>query len=454
MLSFVGLCLLLAIGYFLRSRLRFLQKLYLPSCVIGGLLGLAVIQVAKAVGTPVPAEWTAGWSKLPGTLINVVFACLFLGVALPSFRTLWRRAGPQLAYGQTVAWGQYVVGVGLTLILLVPVFGVPEMFGAIIPVGFEGGHGTAGGLKETFRELGWEQGADFANASATAGIISAIIVGMILVNWAVRRGQTKVRKTPASLDTMDLSGVIPKGDRPSAGKLTVSADAIDSLTLQLVFIGAAVLIGWLIQLGLKQIGSASGSETLGKILNSFPLFPLCMLGGLAVQFFEDRFDKHDLVDHGLTRRIQGTALDFIVVAAIAVINIPALIPALVPFAILVAAGIAWNVFCVMFLARRMLPDAWFERSIAEMGQSMGVTATGLVLLRVVDPDYETPAADAFASKQLMHEPFMGGGLWTSAAIPLIAVHGGPLVFGIATAAVLAWLALVFIPRAFRAARST
>ena len=62
------------------------------------------------------------------------------------------------------------------------------MFGAIIPVGFEGGHGTAGGLAETFKELGWEQGKDFALASATMGMMSAIIFGMVLINVAIRRG--------------------------------------------------------------------------------------------------------------------------------------------------------------------------------------------------------------------------------------------------------------------------
>ena len=98
------------------------------------------------------------------------------------------------------------------------------------------------------------------------------------------------------------------------------------------------------------------------------------------------------------------------------------------------------------LARRILPDAWFERSIAEMGQSMGVTATGLLLLRVVDPDYETPAADAFACKQIVHEPFMGGGLWTSAAIPLLAWWGGWPVFFITVGAMAMWLGIAFVPR--------
>ena len=67
MLPFIGLCLLLGAGHLLRMRVRLLRKLYLPSCVIGGLVGLAVLQVASAFGKPVPAPWTAGWGKLPET---------------------------------------------------------------------------------------------------------------------------------------------------------------------------------------------------------------------------------------------------------------------------------------------------------------------------------------------------------------------------------------------------
>ena len=455
MLSFVGLCVLLGLGHLLRMRVRLLRKLYLPSCVIGGILGLAVLQIASAAGGPVPEAWTAGWGKLPGLLINVVFACLFLGVKLPKFSTLWRRAGPQLAYGQVVAWGQYVVGVGLVLALLSRVFGVSAMFGGIIPVGFEGGHGTAGGMGPVFAKLGWPEGKDFGLASATAGIISAIVVGMVLVNWATRRGYTVRWQDPQDVPEDDTIGVIPVDRRPSAGKLTVSADAIESFTLHLVIVGAAILLGYLMQQGLLAVGGAFGrGGTVHRIMDSFPLFPLCMLGGLIVQALEERFDKHRLIDLGLTRRIQNSALDFLVVAAIATINIRAMVPSLAPFLIIVAAAIAWNVFCVLVLARRMLPDAWFERSIAEMGQSMGVTATGLLLLRVVDPDYETPAADAFASKQLLHEPFMGGGLWTSAAIPLLATVGAWPVFLIAVAAVTFWIVLTFAARLNRARAPT
>ncbi|MHC4563361.1 MAG: sodium/glutamate symporter [Planctomycetota bacterium] len=474
MQSFIALCLLLWVGHLLRMKVRLLQKLYLPSCVIAGLLGLIVIQAFQAAGNPIPPVWTAGWSKLPGMLINVVFACLFLGVTLPRIGVLARRAGPQLGYGQIVAWGQYVVGVGLFL-TVVTVFwpGLPAMFGAIIPVGFEGGHGTAAGLAETFTKLDWEAGKDFALASATAGIISAIVVGMVLINWAVRRGH--VVASAGDVGAKTDNAVIPPDRRPSAGKLTVSADAIESLTLHLAVVGIACGLGWLLKQGMVAGTQALsgqaildaisdwpwwarwlwwpvrvlGSKQAVAIASSFPLFPLCMLGGLVVQIFEQKFDKSKLIDGGLTRRIQNIALDFLVVAAIAMIRVESLTGYLAPFFILIAAGILWNVFCVLVLAKRLLPDAWFERSIAEMGQSMGVTATGLLLLRVVDPKYESPAVDAFASKQLLHEPFMGGGLWTSAALPFLYLWGGVPVFLIAVGAMAAWLIILLIARAMR-----
>jgi len=448
-MSFAGLCLLLIIGHLLRMSIRLLRRLYLPSAVIGGLAGLLVIQASAALGRPIAPEWTAGWSKLPGFLINIVFACLFLGVSIPRLSVLWKRAGPQLAYGQVVAWGQYVVGVGLVIVLLSPLFGVNSMFGGLIPVGFEGGHGTAGGMGPVFEDLDWPEGKDLALTSATAGIISAIIVGMALINWAARRGYTVRRRDPETIPEDDAISVIPVGARPEAGRLTVRSHAIEAFSLHVAVVGVAVLLGFIMQQALVHAGTAVGNATVTKIARSFPLFPLCMIGGMVVQLLADRFDTRHLIDPGLMRRIQNSSLDFLVIAAIATIKIEVVVPALVPMLIVVTAAILWNVFCLLALARRMLPDAWFERGIAELGQSMGVTATGLLLLRVVDPDYKSPAADAFASKQLLHEPFMGGGLWTGAAIPLLATVGCWPVFLIACGAVAFWLGIVFVPRRFR-----
>jgi ESS family glutamate:Na+ symporter len=444
---------LLGLGYWLRRKLVILQRLYLPASVISGLLGLLILQsfglLSKASGawgklhesveyiiSIFPAQASEGWNKLPGLLINIVFACLFLGSTLPAVSKVWKSSSRQLAYGQIVAWGQYAVGCFLVLLFIQPLWDLPDIFAGIMPVGFEGGHGTAGGMADTFNDLGFPEMKDYALASATGGIMGAIIVGMGLVNWAVRKGYVAKKSKPA-IDADDFSGIIPHEHRPYAGKMSVSSDVIGSLSLHLVFVGAAILLGWLMKQGLLQLAQFLPGKG-AQVFASFPLFPLCMLGGVIVQWLADRFDPHEHMDEGLMLRIQNSALDFLVVAAIATIRIDVIASNWLPLVILIVAGIGWNVLCLTVFARRAFKDAWFERGIAEMGQSMGVTATGLLLLRVVDPDYETEAAEAFAAKQLLHEPFMGGGLWTGAAIPLLALWGGWPILGIAVGAMAIW----------------
>lgn len=94
-----------------------------------------------------------------------------------------------------------------------------------------------------------------------------------------------------------------------------------------------------------------------------------------------------------------------------------------PILLLAIAGIAWNICAFAFIAPRMSPFYWFERGIGDLGQSMGVTAMGLLLMRMVDPENRSGAFETFAYKQLFFEPIVGGGLFTAAAPPLIAKFG-------------------------------
>jgi len=432
--------MLLIIGKSIRTYCKFFQKIYIPSSVIAGIFGLIIIQL---FGKYIPYSCTLGWNKLPSFLINIVFSALFLGVAIPSISQIWKNSGPQLAYGQIVAWGQYAVGIIITLFVLLPFFSIPSFFGVIVPVGFEGGHGTAAGLKPTFDLLNWPQGGDFSLASATVGIISAIVLGMILINWAARKGIMQ-KLTPCEYAEKEQSGIYSVDERPIAGHQTVEAGSIDSLALHVAIVGVAILIGVFLKKILMSSGILFPVLLEKKILQSFPLFPLCMIGGLIMQIFLSKGIKIDIIDHQIMQRISGTALDFLVVSAICLINIKTIFSGFIPFFIIVLGAIAWNIFCVLWLAPRILPDAWFERAIVEMGQSMGVTATGMLLLRVVDPQAETKATSAFGYKQLLHEPFMGGGLWTSIAIPLCITQGPIVVLSISIGAIGLWLLVWWI----------
>ncbi|NYH80588.1 ESS family glutamate:Na+ symporter [Actinopolyspora biskrensis] len=425
---------LLLVAKLVRVKWRLAQKLFLPGSIIGGgialLLGPDVFgNIAAASGTD---RFTEGglfgseiqqvWSALPGLLISVVFAGLFLGRRMPKAREAGRLAGPQIAFGLTLSSGQYVLGLLLALLVLSPVFGLPPLTGALIEIGFEGGHGTAGGLGGTFEEFGFAQGQDLALGMATIGLLSGIVIGIVLINWGARKGHAKELSADSTPTVSERMGLVEKENRRSAATLTVHPSSIEPLTLHFGFLALAIIIGQLLLWGLQALENMLWVDTI-EIFGYVPLFPLAMLGGILLQFVINRFDRAQVVDRMMIERIQGFALDMLIIAAMGTLSLEVIADNIVPFVLLAGCGIVWSVGAFLLLAPRMLPDYWFERGVGDFGQSMGVTATGLILMRIADPELRTPAYPAFGYKQLVLEPFFGGGLVTAAAIPLIVQFG-------------------------------
>lgn len=422
---FTVLSVLLILGKALRISIPFLQRLYLPSSVIGGLLGLAILTACPAA---LPAGTVSAMRELPGFFINIIFATLFLGVAAPRPGTLATSVFPQFVLAQVVVWGQYAIGIGLCGFLLLPLFGVHPAFGNLLELGFEGGHGTVSGMSQAFLAKDWKDGLDLGYALATIGMVCGIIVGMGLVNWAYRNGHVKTVRPFDERSALERKGIHAPEARPVAGRQTVIADSVDSLAWHVAIVGIAILIGWTIQRLIP--------------LEGFPLFPLCMLGGILLQAVARLLRINLLIDREQMLRISGAALDFLSLSAVSTIKISTVAQNWIPLVILAVAGVLWTAGSVLFLAPRIFKDAWFERGIAEFGQATGVTATGLLLLRTVDPENKTPASAAFAGKQLLHEPAMG--FWVALAFALICSFGWFPVFLICLGVLAFWGIVTFL----------
>lgn len=118
---FVLLSVGLLLGKVARIYIAPLRAFFIPASIVGGLI--ALIGGPEVWGRIVPGQpgGLAGEevyryaAQLPGILINIVFAALFLGKTIPPLREVWRRAGPQVAFGQALAWGLYVVGLRVTM---------------------------------------------------------------------------------------------------------------------------------------------------------------------------------------------------------------------------------------------------------------------------------------------------------------------------------------------------
>ena len=438
---FCLLAILLVIGKILRVLIPILQRCYLPSSVIGGVIGLIVFQCFPGL---IPAECIAAIGKIPGFMINIVFATLFIGVVTPPLRTIFRTAFPQLCFGQMLAWGQYVIGFALTGFVLIPLFNVNPGFGNLIEIGFQGGHGTVGGMSESFRAFNWEDGIALGYTVATAGMVIGVTIGILLVNWAGRRGFVKNIRNFDEQNKLQQRGIYSSKERPHAGWQTVYCDSIDSLAWHISLVGIAILIGFGMQKGLQAAEIKIFPDASLRILKGFPLFPFCMIGGLLLQKSTHLMKIDRLIDHDQMQRIAGAALDFLVVSAMATIKLSVVAQNWQGLLLIIIAGTIFSVGMVVFAAPKIFKDSWFECAIADFGQATGVTATGLLLLRTVDPESKTCAAQAFGYKQLLHEPVMGGGLWTAMALTLLYKLGWQTMLMISAAALLIWIIITVI----------
>lgn len=440
--------LLLIVGKGVRRVVRLFDALYLPTAIIAGILGLLlgpqVLGRFFAEGALLdhgvfPEAVYDAWSQMPKLLISVVFAGLFIGKPMPSLRAAWESGGPQVLMGFTISFGQYAVGLAVAMLLLVPLFDANPLTGVLLEISLSGGHGTAAGLAPTFAELGFDEGQDLALGLATIGLIAGVVLGTAFVNHAVRSDRITIAREeePEGDEGFELSAIQDnESPQPVAPKTSA-----DPLSLHLGLIAAAIGIGYLLLKALQLLEQHAWAAVTGDLVAYVPLFPMAMIGGALLQVVLKAVGMQAWVSRDLINRISGTALDFIIVSAMATLSLSSIGRNWAPFAILAVAGIAWSVFCFWALAPRMIPNRWFEKSIGDFGQGTGMAVSGLLLMRIADPDNRSGALESFGYKQLPYEPFLGGGLLTALALPLCARLGPGILLAVTAACCIACIAL-------------
>lgn len=429
------------IGGYALARLPLVRRLFIPTSLAAGLLLLAFGPQIAGRYFPefqIPGEFYSAWSVLPKYMITLVFAGLFLGKPLLSIKKMWQLAGPQVAFGQTIAWGQYVVAGLLTLLVLIPVFGMPAITAAILEISFEGGHGTVAGMTPVFQDLSFEAGRQIATGLATASLVSALIIGIILINWARRTGHLKTGG-PVQVARNKVYYRHIVHEIRSKGVSFRKVVTLKSLFSHLVLLAISVAIGWLIHQGLLLIETNTWGRDGGKFFAYVPLFTFAMFGGMIAQIIWKKLGF--TVVREVVELISTLTLTLLIMAAIGTMSLEFLVNDAMVFILLYAVGAIWILFAFFFLAKRMFKRYWFQNAIISFGQAMGMTATGLLFAQMVDPKNKTNAVEAFGYKQLMFEPLMGGGIVTALSMPFILLLGLPVFTTICAVVTVFWLVI-------------
>ena len=404
LLGLIGI--LLTLGRRLDSAMK-LERFGIPIALLIGAIGFLI----GPYGTfsLLPERVLKTWMQLPTPLLTLVFATLMLGRPIPRLSGLWKPVASQALLGLLLGFGQYVVGGIIVLSFLLPNLGVDPLMGCIIEVGFEGGHGAAAIMGDSFRNLGFPEGLDLGFAMATVGLLASTLLGSLLVvlgrffGWLV----------PAEKEIKDDLNY------------EIEFKPIQQFRLLLynfALAGIAVLIGIFLLYCLRFVSTYMGDISKQVIL-AFPVFPLALMGSFLVRFTLEKTGKTKLVSSLFQREIGILSTDLLIITAMAGLNLPLLGNYWVPISVLALGGLIWNLAGMLIFSRLFFREEWFERAIAEFGNSTGVAASGLLLLRLADPRNSTQTLPVFSIKQLFLQPLLSGGLITVIAPLFISNFG-------------------------------
>jgi ESS family glutamate:Na+ symporter len=397
MLLFGALACMLLAGTLLRARLSFFQRFLIPSCLIGGALGLALIE-AGALGIMK--------SDLE-TLAYHLFNISFISVGLTPDENVAARSAASVKGPVWMALVQSAVFalqafIGAAAVLIFAAFGIDlfPTFGFFAPLGFEEGPGQALSIGKVWEGLGFEHAATIGLTFAALGFLFCFFIGVPLVNRGIRSG--KAACGPTALPRELLTGVVSRGQpKEGAGLLSFYAGNVESLAIQSALIGLVYLLTYG---ALYAVGRLLPADTASMLWGFFFIFGLGL--ALLLRRLMRLLGCEHVLDPGLQRRLTGWAVDFLIVATIMSIQLAVVWAYAVPIGIIALAAGALTTVVVVQLGRRL--DAFhLERTAAVFGTVTGTVSTGLILLRIADPGFKTPVAIELALMNVFSIPTIG-----------------------------------------------
>ena len=403
MILFGALSFLLLVGLFLRSRLSFLQNFFVPACIIAGLLGLLIRTIL--VGLDIIPSGTILLETLVYHIFNITFISLGLTPDKRDDISKAKKSGFKNITRMgllvvTVAALQFLIGGGIVLILNSFGFNLYPTFGFLVTMGFEEGPGQALSIGKSWEVLGFTDAATIGLSFATLGYIFAIFIGVPLVYWAIKKGRVKL--LGKEISTSFKKGYFTKDCKKQiAGTHTTHPANIDSLTFHVALVGVVYVLTYGFLKMLELVTPPDVSEMYWGFF---------FIWGLLIAFIVKKIIqivKTDyMLDPELQGRITGWGVDYLIVAAITTISLRIILNYAVPILLIAtSAGIATLLWTIYF-GPRLWKEHTFERTAGVYGMETGTIATGLLLIRIIDPEFKSPAAIDLALSSIIALPLM------------------------------------------------
>ncbi len=383
----------LIVASLLKKLLPFLRKSLMPTSVLGGLILLIIATIYFYATGDVMFDTEFFGGNGAQTLEIITFHMLALGFIASTLVTnehqsTKERTTEVFNTGLTTVSTyllQGLLGLGITIVMSLFVTDLFPASGVILPFGFGQGTGQALNYGTIYEEsYGFTGGAHFGLTIAAMGFLSASIGGTIHLNILKKKGKLLVKNDNAEVYNAD--DIQSQNERPMSGSW-------DKLTLQV----ALVLVVYLASYGVMALISLIVVEGLRSTIFGLNfLFGVLMavVAKALLKFLNKKqILKKQYTNNFLLTRISNFCFDVMIVAGIAVIRIDYIAEYWLVIAILSVVGLFSTYFYNHFVAKKLFPNYCEEQFLVMYGMLTGTASTGIILLRELDGDFKTPAAE-------------------------------------------------------------
>ncbi len=376
----------------LKKNIPLLQESLIPTSVLGGGILLAITAIFRVTTKEPFFDGVLFNGNGSANLEVLTYHTLALGFIASALKTSNQKMTAKRTIEifdsgiTTVATYllQAVIGIGITIVAAIIWDDFFPAAGMLLPFGYGQGTGQAlnyGGIYET--DYGFVGGRSFGLTVAAMGFLSASIGGVIHLTLLKKRGKITVQNESES--------ILRSEDIESSNEIPMQ-ESIDKMTVQIALIIVAYVLAFFMMYGLSTLLPGMKSVIYG--FN----FLLGVIAATIIKFVikllkKTNIVKKDYINNFLLTRACNFFFDLMVVAGIAAIRIDMLKRYWRILLILGIVGLIITYIYTRIVAKTLFKEYVEEQFLATYGMLTGTASTGIILLREIDGDFQTPAAD-------------------------------------------------------------
>lgn len=363
---------LLLIGFWIKSKVKVLNKYCIPAPVVGGFLFMFITFIGHTTNTFA--------FHFDTYFQNPFMLAFFTTVGLGASFQLLKKGGMLLVIYWLVAGAisvcQNFIGIGVGKLI-----GLEAPYALLASaISMIGGHGAAGSYGSTFAEMGYPAAMEVGAAAATFGLITAVLLGGPLARTLIVKNNLKPNEDDEfAVDISDINA--------STGEKLSSLDIIKNITVILVCMAIGTIVsGW-----------------IGKLIGmSFPTYVGAMFIAVIVRNLNEKFRWYNF-SFGLVDGIGDAMLNLYLGIALMSLKLWELAGLIGGVLVVVLCQVVFMALIAYFVVFRILGKDYDAAVMCAglCGHGLGATPSAIVNMTSVKDQY------GMSRKAFMIVPIVG-----------------------------------------------